>query len=1060
MIKALKRKLMSLTGLRPGELGRVSLMSFYFFLVITSYYVIKPVRNSLFVERLGADNLPYVYIATAIFVGFIISFYSRYADRIGRQALILGTFAFLASNLVIFWWVLKAGTLFASGAFYIWAKLYPLLLVSQFWLVANELFTTAQARRLFGLVGAGGIIGGVAGSAISGTLATVVGSENLLLVSVSILGLCALLLVYIDQRTEPVRPRPAIEEDQPPAGAWRLLRESSHLRTIAYILGLTIIVSTVVDWQFNKAIELFVPGEDAKTEFYGRFFAALNVTSVLIQLLLTSLVLRVFGLAVALLLLPIGLLTGSIGILLHPGLWTAALAKGAEGSLRYSLDQSTRELLFLPLPSDIKYRGKPLVDMVVYRGGTGVGGVLVLVATSIFAFGLREMAIVAALMIALWMGVTVAMRREFRSSVRRLIRTRDVEADELIVQHLDARTREELIAALESEDENEVLYALALLEDVDQREIVRHTQELLEHSSRRVRARTLRALYGSASEVPMAAPRALLDDPAMEVRAEAINFVCNFGDLPPMETMEEFMRSEEPGVRAAALSCLAQHADSDRAEVAAGLIREMAARQDGPDAARERRLAAEAIGATVNGKRLRDSLISLLQDTEADVRRAAVQAAARVKDPKLVPILLSHLCCGESRAEVKAALAGYRKSIRDQLVDVLLDRDVPMEVRASIPAIFYDSAGSRDVDVLIGALPQVPPRIRLAILKTLNRLRRNRDDLSFDDNRLESALELETRTGYQHVVDRAAITPNGLLGRVLREAEADALERTTRVLGLMHPLRDILAVYQGLTSGSESMRSAGFELLENTLPLRQRRFVGPLADPDLSLEDRARRGHALFDEVVDESRDDTLQRLATQTDQPWIAAVAAAAAEVEPDLAIELREPYHLHPLPGLDRTLSSLLSEDKDKMLKLIERADFLRDVEIFSEVRTEGLAKIAAITREREYEKDTELFAEGEEGSELFFIVSGQVHAIRQGELAFTADRGETVGTLTLIDARPREFTATATQHTRALVIERDDFFDLMRDHFDLVEGLLTHLTDVVRRLNARLEQEGVEA
>jgi AAA family ATP:ADP antiporter len=503
MFERIQRKLLSLLGIRPGERLRAGLMFAYFFLIITSYYVIKPVRNSLFIERLGADNLPYVYIATALFVGVIISFYSRFADRISRHRLVLGTFALLASNLLIFWWVLRSGTLLTSGAFYIWAKLYPLLLVSQFFLVANEMFTTPQAKRLFGFIGAGGILGGITGSTIAGAFATAVGSAQLLLVSVGLLGLSAALLVAIDRVTEPVRPRPAVSTEPSAKGAWHLLAESTHLRTIAYILGLTIVVSTIVDWQFNKAIELFVVGEDAKTAFFGRFFAILNVVSIGIQLFLTSFVLRVFGLGLALLLLPLGLITGSIGILLHPGLWSAAFAKGAEGSLRYSLDQSTRELLWLPVPSELKYRGKPLIDMVVYRGGTGVAGIIVLVATSLFSFGLQEMAILASLLTALWMGVTVSMRREFRASVRRLIRTRDVETDELIVRHLDAATRAELREALDGDDENAVIYALELLDGTENDAIAQRAGRLLAHSSDRVRSRTLRALFdaGNATDI-------------------------------------------------------------------------------------------------------------------------------------------------------------------------------------------------------------------------------------------------------------------------------------------------------------------------------------------------------------------------------------------------------------------------------------------------------------------------------------------------------------------------------------------------------------------------------
>jgi hypothetical protein len=127
-------------------------------------------------------------------------------------------------------------------------------------------------------------------------------------------GVCAALLLVIDRSLTPVQSvQRVIRGEESPKGSWRLLRESTHLRAIAYILGLTIIVSTIVDWQLSKSVELFVPGEDAKTAFFGQFFVVLNVMSVIIQFLLTSWVLRVLGVGVGLLILPIGLMTGSIG---------------------------------------------------------------------------------------------------------------------------------------------------------------------------------------------------------------------------------------------------------------------------------------------------------------------------------------------------------------------------------------------------------------------------------------------------------------------------------------------------------------------------------------------------------------------------------------------------------------------------------------------------------------------------------------------------------------------------------------------------------------------------
>ncbi len=273
----------------------------------------------------------------------------------------------------------------------------------------------------------------------------------------------------------------------------------------------------------------------------------------------------------------------------------------------------------------------------------------------------------------------------------------------------------------------------------------------------------------------------------------------------------------------------------------------------------------------------------------------------------------------------------------------------------------------------------------------------------------------------------------------------------SRILGLLYPQSDILAAYQGLTSGDAAQRAAGYELLDSTLSVNHRRLIGPLADPELTGHERAERGATLFRRVSFGSRSDVLRRLARDKDEPWLAAVAGAKggfamAALAPTT---VRPPFHLHPLPKAGRPFRSLLfGSDRDMVLKLVERAEFLRKVEIFSQVRAEDLAKIAAIAQEREFQRGEALFSAGDEGSEMFVIVSGEVEATRDGRPVFVATSGNPVGTLTLIDAQPRELTVTALDQVVALVIDRDDFFDLMRNHFSLAEGVFMHLARLVRK------------
>ncbi|MBW3536089.1 MAG: hypothetical protein KY453_12900, partial [Gemmatimonadetes bacterium] len=317
MPTALKNWLGTLTDVRRDEWKPVALMLFYGFLAMTSYYVVKPARNAIFVDRVGSENLPYVYIITAIVVSLVMVGYSRWVSRIKHLTLLLGTFAFLASNLVLFRWLLLQETFLVSGIFYVWGKLYPLLLVSQFYLVGNLLFTTRQAKRLFGPIGVGLIMGGIAGSSVAGWSTAALGTENLLLLAAGMLGVCAMLVLALSPhmgRGEDAGSRRLVGKVS--GDAIRLLFQSAHLRWIAIILMTTILVTTLIDWQFNTAVDMFIPGEDEKTEFFGRFFLALNIASVTIQLLFTSFVLRKWGVGVALLALPAGLLLTSVGIFL------------------------------------------------------------------------------------------------------------------------------------------------------------------------------------------------------------------------------------------------------------------------------------------------------------------------------------------------------------------------------------------------------------------------------------------------------------------------------------------------------------------------------------------------------------------------------------------------------------------------------------------------------------------------------------------------------------------------------------------------------------------------
>ncbi len=1010
--------------LRPGEGITTLASSLVFFLVTTSYYLIKPVRNSLFVERVGADHLPYVYIATGLVIGLLISWYARHVvDRLRRNWLIPVTYGFLAANLLLFSWLLRHESLAMSATFYIWAKLYPVLTVSQFWLMMNVIFEPRQARRLFGFVGAGGILGGIAGGLLAGATAEVVGTENLLIASAVVITVSAGLAMHLYSAALPVT-QPAgaagASGDEPARSAARIVRESPHLRAISAVLTLTIVVSTVVDWQMNKAVELFVPGADAKTAFFGQFFALLNVASFLVQVVLTSYVLRRFGIGIALLLLPLGLLTGAVGLLVHPSLWMAALAKGADGTLRYSLDQSTRELLFLPVPQTLKARAKPFIDVAVQRGGTGAAGVLILLATSVAQVPFQYMSLLSIAAIALWIGTIAVVKREYIGSIKRLIRARDVEVDDLVVRTLDADHRRQLLAALEEDDPEHVLFALKLLKLAGELHADdRHFARLLTHSSPDVRERAAAVLAEHGDWALVEAVQPLLEDDDVRMRGEAARLLCRHCVGDELVHFQMLLSDSRARVRAGAIAGYHDSPDRRLAELAeAGLHR--LASESGADGATYRRQAALLTSILPPSETTRRVLLQLLADPDEPVRKAALVAAGRGAHRDVVPALIRALESPRTREEARGALVAFGDRVLGTLADHLRDRSEARQVRVQLARIFAELPVPPAVEFLLETIEDVDTSVRYHVLKTLNRLRRDHPELSFRAEPVERALRRELDLLADLYAARATMgsAPAGegvhLLARVIGEREDDAVERLTRCLGLIYGLDEVFHAYRAIATDAPATRAQGIELLDTVLGPAHRRTVipalehlGGVSSPPVSPSSAAWRS-------VD----------------PWLAACLSFVERKRMSTADT--------PLSAEDRT-----------MMTIIERVDLLREVDMFSLVRTEYLAKIAAVAKERVLAANEALFEQESSPEAVYFVAEGEIRASRDGQEAWVTRRGQAIAFLPLLDRKPTLASATAVGDARVLFVEDDVFNDLMADNPALPLGIARFLAGEVRRL-----------
>jgi len=420
--------------IRPGEGRKVVLTFLYFFLVITAYYVIKPVSRSLVLGELGSRMVPYVDLICALLMGPIVTVFARLVDRVAKPRLVSLSFVAVTAVMVVFWKLLAWPHSWIAGAFYIWVAIFSVLAVTLFWLVANDLYRPREAKRLFGFIGSGGILGGIVGSSIAAVGAQVVGSQQLLLCSAGLLVVCWMVVQQLwglapaelrDEKRGKLSGHHETFLSQPRAFA-KMLLQSRYLLLLVALVGLNKVIAALIYYQFNPFIEQTFTEVNARTTFTSLFFGGINVLAFVIQFFFTSWILRRWGLGAALLALPVGVLAGTTGMLLLPIFALAAATELYDASMNYSLQQTAKEVLYLPIDRTIRYKVKPFIDMVVFRFGKGIAAVLGIVLLDVLGLPVRFLTYLTLPAVVVWIVVAASLRREYTTTLRTTLQAKAV----------------------------------------------------------------------------------------------------------------------------------------------------------------------------------------------------------------------------------------------------------------------------------------------------------------------------------------------------------------------------------------------------------------------------------------------------------------------------------------------------------------------------------------------------------------------------------------------------------------------------------------------------------
>jgi ATP:ADP antiporter, AAA family len=414
-------------NIRREELLKALPMSAFFFLVIATFWILKPIKRGLLIGYYKEHPLDLfgwqfggaqteqlakvVNMLAALGLSFFFAFLSR---KLSRQKILFVLCVLFGLCFLTYAKLVNSPGTATIWSFYVLGDMFNTAMVTFFWSFMSDIVTPEEAKRTYGMVGLGGVVGGLVGASIVHTSITSIGRGEMLTMCIIPVGLMAIIGFVVNRQVHSDINSPAVPQSHSAREGINLLLASKYLMAIAVIVALYELTSNIVDFQLSASVEQFVPGKLERDSYFGFVGQIQGVVSIIVQLFITSFVMRRFGVGTALLILPVSLFLGSLGFLALPTLAFASLMSVSDNSLNYSINQSAKEALYVPTSKSEKYQAKAFIDMFIQRFGKVIAVCLnLLVVTFVTIANVRWLSLASISILVLWIAMVRFAGRNF-----------------------------------------------------------------------------------------------------------------------------------------------------------------------------------------------------------------------------------------------------------------------------------------------------------------------------------------------------------------------------------------------------------------------------------------------------------------------------------------------------------------------------------------------------------------------------------------------------------------------------------------------------------------------
>jgi len=1025
--------------------------------------------HTLFIEAFGAASMPWAYLAQALCVPAAGYLYLFAEKRLDLRTLLVGTLATQVAVLLLFRLGLAAEMPLVVAATIVYFEIEFVLSSLLLWGLANQLMNLRQGKRMFSFVSAGEPVAIIVCGMSTPLLLRGLPVADLFLLSALGAGVGIGLVLYI-LRHHPVPVDSVVEQDGEPTDPptrepwWR----NRYVVLMVVMVAVGQMGYFLVDSAFYMELGARFPSEHDMASFLGVYSAVMGTISLVCSVLLAPWLLRRFGVRGGLLTLPGLLLLGSLVTVLTASVggptdllfYLVVGNKVIDQSFRYTLDKTTFVTLFQPLPSDQRIRIQAGLESIVEPLSGGVAGLLLFAVINWIGFGSTGITAIVLMVSCAWVGLVAVQYRGYLRTLRAAISGRKVRVSDLNMG--DEASRALLRQGLGSERAGEVLYCVGALENLEMGLTDHETITLLQHQSRDVRLDIAHRIEGGLLPISADALAGIVAAEADgEVKGALLVALAALAEDKMLE-LTSYLSSDNDQVRLGACTGLIRHGGVEGVlAVGPALLDDLQA----IDPVR-RRFAAQLMGRACSNHFYRP-LLNLLRDPDMGVAKEALRASGGICVAKLWPSMLS--CLSQSALQRPAinALATIGDPILPAL-DELFDRqDTGTLLRCHLLTILERMGTPAADQRLLGRLmcAEQHPLSDVENKLLLRALWRRRVRSVALQGPLLRALVLTE-------VERAADALSAwrcvqeadneflqLVSRVAQDQVTRCIENIFALLSIALADTDVHEAYANYCRGGTERRAYVIEMLDSQIETGLKPHLLPLVEAE-GMAERAAKVLGMTE-------------ISPRLAQPVGELLGALAANRRADSLLRACSAYAAAHLGVFDLGAEAEVIDDpiwretsnwvrsggpgvkERKTMLTIEKMLILRSAALFAAVREEYVASAALAATEIHLMAGQTLFAQGDPGTAMFVVATGQLEVRVSGERVSVVGEREVVGEMAVLDPEPRSATVIALKDCVLLRLTSENLDWLMGEDVEVARGIIQILC---RRLRLRDADSGI--